>query len=147
MSIQSFSLNFDGYWKEDDIAGIPKESGVFCVYTSYYHPQEMTESIRALIYIGEGNDVNGRITSHEKWPDWRRQLRPSEKICFNFAPVRPSSDLERVAAALVFQHKPPENSEGKDSFRFDDTTISVEGKSKLLQSNFTAKRTPPKNRE
>jgi hypothetical protein len=143
MPPQTYSLSFDGYWREENYVGIPKDSGVFCVYACYYHPQEMTESIRSLIYIGEAEDVSDRIATHEKWSDWRRHLQRGEQVCFNFAPVE-SSDRERVEAALIFHHKPPVNSDYKDSFPFDDTTISTSGKTKHLDTRFTAQRTHTK---
>lgn len=123
MPPKSFSLNFGGYWREKNIAGIPAESGVYCVYTCTHNPQAGTVSIRSLIYIGESDDARHRVENHEKWPDWRKYLRQGEEICFNFAPVE-ATERERVEAALIFHHKPPENSEYTDTFPFDDTTIS-----------------------
>lgn len=103
----------------------------------------MTESTRSLIYVGEAQDVNDRIATHEKWPDWRRHLQRGEQACFNFAPVE-SSDRTRVEAALIFHHKPPLSSDYKTYFPFDDTTISAIGKTKHLDTKFTAQRTPTK---
>ena len=32
MSEKTFSLNFDGYWRAENVRGIPSKSGVYCVY-------------------------------------------------------------------------------------------------------------------
>lgn len=136
MAPESYSSDFDGYWREENIAGIPKASGVYCVYACTHNPERNTVSIRLLIYVGEAEDVNDRIVKHEKWDDWRSHLQRGEQVCFNLAPLQ-SPDRERVEAALIFHHKPPENSEYKDSLPFDETTVSTSGKNKLLDSEFT----------
>jgi len=53
MAAQTFSIEFDGYWRERNKGGIPKESGVYCVYSCVHNVSEKTVSIKKLIYIGE----------------------------------------------------------------------------------------------
>lgn len=137
MAPQPYTLNFNGYWDEGIAKGIPSKSGVYCVYAC---KSNQTVSIRKLLYIGEAEDVNGRIAKHEKWPDWRKHLNKEEQVCFNFAPVE-SSECERVECAMIFHHKPPENTDCKDAFAYDETTISTSGRNSLLTEEFTVKRT------
>ncbi len=141
MAAQSFSLTFDGYWREPNISGIPKKSGVYCVYACTHNVQASTVSLRLLIYIGEADDVSDRVANHEKRDRWRRQLKQGEELCFSFASVQ-ASDRQRVEAALIFHHKPPVNDEYKDTFPFDTTTISTTGQNALLSASFTVHRTP-----
>jgi hypothetical protein len=139
MPPQTYSLKFHGYWREPNIEGIPGDAGVYCVYACT-HTQEKKISIRTLIYIGEAEDAHDRIEYHEKWGNWRKHLRQNEEICFNFAPTQPT-DRARVEAALIFHHKPPENSEYKDTFPFDKTTIDTgTEKNKCLDTRFTVLR-------
>jgi excinuclease UvrABC nuclease subunit len=138
MASQSYSLKFEGYWSEDILKKIPSKSGVYCVYACQNKPE--TVVIRSLIYIGEADDVNDRIAKHEKWPKWRKHLKDGEEACFNFVAVE-ASDRQRVEAALIFHHKPLENSEYRDTFPFDETTISTDGANKLLDAKFVARRT------
>jgi excinuclease UvrABC nuclease subunit len=142
MPSKSYSLSFDGYWREKNIDGIPEASGVYCVYACTHNAEAKTVSIRLLIYIGEAENVNDRIANHEKRTDWIEHVRKGEVLCFNFAPIE-SLERPRVEAALIFHHKPPENSEHRDSFSFDETTISTTGKISLLRGKFTVHRTPP----
>ena len=86
-------------------------------------------------------DVRSRIKAHEKLPEWKTYLQGGEELCFNFAPVN-APDRERVEAALIFHHKPPENEEYKDAFPFDKTNIGTKGKNRKLSSSFSVKRTP-----
>lgn len=139
MSAESYSLLFDGYWREPNIGGIPAESGVYCVYACKHNSQAGTVSIRQLIYIGESDDVKKRVAKHEKWDAWRGYLTQGEELCFSFAPVG-TSDRERVEAALIFDRKPPENDEYKDSFPFDETTVSTSVRNELLAAKFTVTR-------
>jgi excinuclease UvrABC nuclease subunit len=140
MPPQSYSLNFKGYWREKNISSIPAESGAYCVYASTYNPQNDTVSIRLLVYIGEAEDVKNRVANHEKWSDWRRYCQQGEELCFNSAAAE-ASDRERVECALIFHHRPPVNTDCKDSFSFDATTISTSGRNALLDDQFTVWRT------
>ena len=139
MAAKTISLTFDGYWREPNIGGIPKQSGIYVVYECSYDAQQKTVSLLKVIYIGEAADVNDRVTNHEKWPQWRKHCGASNEICFSFAPVA-SPDRQRGEAALIYKHKPPVNDEYKDKFPFDETTVSLTGKTKLLTTSFTVQR-------
>jgi len=97
-------------------------------------------SIHKLIYIGEAGDVQDRIKNHDLWDSWKKHVGEGNQLCFSFGYVE-SSNRDRVEAALIFKHKPPENTEYKDSFPFDKTTISLSGRTALLNTNFTVERT------
>jgi hypothetical protein len=140
MAAKTISLAFDGYWRERNIGGIPPQSGVYVVYECTYNSQANTVDLKKVIYIGESEDVNGRVANHEKWPLWRRHCGASNEICFSFAPIT-SPDRQRAEAALIFKHKPPVNDDYKYSFPFDETTMSLSGKTALLTTNFTVRRT------
>ena len=136
MTTKTISLEFDGYWREPNKGGVPDKSGVYVVYECYYDPQEKTVSLKKIIYMGEAGNVRDRIDGHEKWPEWREQVRAGNQICFSFAPVG-NLDRERAEAALIFKHKPPTNTEYVNSFPFDQTTVNSKGKTALLHTSFT----------
>ena len=138
MTAQSYELQFRGYWREPDKEGIPAKSGIYCVYTTKYNRHTDKVSLNKLVYIGESRNVKERIADHEKWPDWRRHLRPGEEIAFNFAPI--SSGRERAEAAMINWHKPPENTEYVNEFPYDRTTITTSGRNALLTERFTVDR-------
>ena len=139
MSEKTIVLSFEGYWREPNISGIPSKSGVYVVYECSYNAQDGTVSLSKIIYIGEAANVNERIANHEKWNKWREQCSASKEICFSFAPIS-NPDRERSEAALIYKHKPPVNDEFKWSFPFDNTTISLRGKTALLNGSFTVYR-------
>jgi hypothetical protein len=135
----TISLEFDGYWLEPKIGSIPKHAGIYCVYACTYNADDKpkpTVSIKKLLYIGEAGDVNGRISGHELWPEWKEQLMSGQVICASTAPASPVATRQRAEAALIFQHKPPVNVEYKHSFPFDTTTVTVSGKAALLTASF-----------
>lgn len=140
MAEQTYNMIFDGYWREKNIGGIPAKSGIYCVYACVFNESEKTVSIKNLIYIGESENVNDRIVNHEKFSEWKKYLRPTETLCFNFGEV-PSNSRIRCEAAMIFKHKPPVNTEYKLAFPFDKTNIKINGKITQLISNFTVKRT------
>ena len=140
MAEKSFSLDFKGYRREGNISGLPSISGVYCVYVCSYNADKDTVSLKNLIYIGESDDINDRINGHERWDDWESHVGSDEELCFSYVEVD-SYYRERVEAALIFKHKPEENTEYKDSFPFDTTTIETTGRNEFLKSKFTVYRT------
>jgi len=140
MAEKTFEVDFEGYWREPNIGGIPSGSGVYCVYECTYNVSSNTVLVHKLIYIGEGGDVNDRIKNHGNWDDWKKHIQSGNQLCFSYGYVE-SADRERVEAALIFKHKPLENSEYTDSFPFDKTTIILSGKTALLKTSFTLEKT------
>ena len=75
-------------------------------------------SIRKLLYIGESATVRNRIRQHLSGAtgrSWKQHLRAGEVLCFAFAPISRTTH-ERAEAALIYKHKPPENTEYARSF-------------------------------
>jgi excinuclease UvrABC nuclease subunit len=140
MAAQTYVIEFDGYWREPNKGGVPAQSGVYCVYTCVHNTQAKTVSLQKLNYIGEAEDVRSRISNHEKQEDWESHLKSGEQLCYSFGPV-PAASRERCEAALIFKHKPPENTEYVDVFPFDQTTLNLSGKTGLLYTSFTVYRT------
>ena len=135
VTARAYSLTYEGYWRERNKSVIPARSGVYSVYACRHSTVNNTVSIRKLIYIGESANVRDRIDGHERTTNWRRHLQPGEELCFNFAPI--SVDRERVEAALINHHKPPENNEYKHSFPYPQTTVSTSGRNEKLTARFT----------
>lgn len=102
--------------------------------------QEKNVSIHKLIYVGESANVNDRVANHEKYKDWLKYVRRGNELCFSFVGVG-TTDRDRAEAAIIFKHKPPENEEYVDYFPFDRTTMSLSGKTTLLNTYFTVNRT------
>jgi hypothetical protein len=140
MAEKTISIEFDGYWRDEKKGSIPAQSGIYCVYECTHNVKEKTVSIHKLIYIGEAENVRSRIADHEKRTDWLTHVRKGNELCFSFGGVS-GANRERSEAAMVFKHKPPENTEYVDSFPFDKTTMSLSGKTRLLTTNFTVNRT------
>lgn len=139
MASQSYTLDFDGYWREANKSGVPNKSGIYCVYSCTHDAINKTVSLKKLIYIGQSDNVNSRLSNHEKLSDWGKHTSKGEVLCYSFAPVLQSS-IDRCEAALIFKHKPPVNSDFINSFPFDQTTIVITGKSNLLSTNFVVNR-------
>jgi hypothetical protein len=137
----NYPLNFDGYWREPNVGGMPSNSGIYGVYACTYDPYGKTVSLQRLLYIGEAADIRNRTVNHEKWGEWRRQLKSGEVLCLNAALISGQSDRCRAEAAMIFSHKPPCNTDYRDSFPFDTTNISTGGSNALMKSLLTAYRT------
>jgi len=140
MAKKTIPIKFDGYWRAVNRSGLPAESGVYCVYTCTHNKTEGTVTLHKLVYIGESTNVRDRVASHEKTEKWETHLKAGQELCFSCGLVD-ENERRRAEAALIFKHKPPENTEYRDDFPFDETTISLTGKTALLNANFTVQRT------
>ena len=140
MAAQTYSIEFDGYWREKNKGSVPSKSGIYCVYSCVHNVAEKNITIKKLVYIGESENVNQRIDGHEKLPDWKKHLNSGELLCYSFGGVS-SANRDRCEAAMIFKHKPPENTEYVNSFPFDKTTMNLSGKTAKLTANFTVNRT------
>jgi len=135
--VKTISLNFDGYWREVNKSSIPEKPGVYVVYVcKYIKPKQGeigTVTINKLIYIGEAQNANERISNHEKWSVWRKEVPEGSTICFSFAGVI-SPNRERAECALINHHQPKCNDECKDSFPHETTSVVSTGKNRLIDS-------------
>ena len=136
MGAKTFYQEFSGYWRERNKGGLPAASGIYCVYEGQYNPSSDQVTLLNLIYIGESGNVRERIEDHERTSDWRKHVRYGNELIFNSTLVQ-ISDRQRVEAALIYEHKPPENIEYKNSFPYDTTTVYSSGCNALLKPNFT----------
>jgi len=141
MTAKSYSLEFDGYWREPNVSGLPAKSGIYGVYACAYDAVGKTVTLNRLLYIGEAADVRDRVSNHECWPDWRQQLKQGEVLCVNAALISPEVDRQRAEAAMIFKHKPPRNTEYVDNFPFDTTSVVTAGKNALMHASFVVTRT------
>ena len=139
MAEKTIDIEFDGYWRDENKGSIPAKSGVYCVYECTHNVKNKTVSIHKLIYIGEAEDVKDRVANHEKYKDWLKHVKKGDVLCFSFGGIG-VTDRARAEAAMIFKHKPPENDEYVDSFPFDKTTMSLSGKTALLNTSFTVNR-------
>lgn len=98
MAAQTFSIEFDGYWREPNKGSVPAKSGIYCVYSCVYDAQGKTVSLKKLIYIGESENVNERLANHEKLPDWQRHVKTGEVLAIA---------SEQSLPPIVFAVRPP----------------------------------------
>ncbi len=140
MAARTISLEFDGYWREPKVGGVPAESGVYVLYECTYNSEKKKVSLKRILYIGEADDVRDRLKNHEKWPKCHDYCSGGSQLCCSFAAIS-KPDRLRAQAALIFEHKPPVNTDYKVSFPFDQTSITAEGEVTLLTKRFTVERT------
>jgi len=138
MDAKYYDLNFNRYVLDENVNDISNISGIYCVYTCVV--SEDVINLSKLIYIGESDDVRGRIDGHEKYDIWKSYLKSGETLCYGYAFAAPAEDRLRAEAGMIFEHKPPVNDEYKSNFPFDKTTIATSGNSELLHEQFTVER-------
>lgn len=133
-----YNINFNGYWIEDKISGIPTTSGIYLVYRCVHAEESVI--LKEIIYIGQAKNLHDRIKTHDKKDLFKQECREGETVCYSVAEVALGS-LDLVENALIFAQKPRLNDDDKDRFRFSiPVSFIVEGRCKLLKyQNFTIK--------
>jgi len=137
--MKTIILEFNGYWREINKNSVPSQEGVYCVYSCVHNAAQKTVSINKLIYIGESDNVNKRISSHDKLDDWKSHISGNETLCYSFAEIT-EPDRIIAEAALIFKHKPLTNKAYIDSFTFEDTHMKLSGKTANLVTSFIVKK-------
>ena len=133
MAHQTFEQNHEGFWIEK--TSLPKESGIYFVYECTKNDNSV--SIHKLIYIGESENINNRVTNHEKLNDWSKHVKKGNVLCYSFTLVN-NNNRERVEAAFIYFHKPPENTEYINRFPYHKTSINSSGSTAgLIKESFT----------
>ena len=126
-AIKSYSLNFNGYWREINKNGVPSVTGIYLVYRCVYDAQRNTVGLKEIIYIGQAENVHDRIANHDRLNDFKARLQRGEELCYSVAEVS-SSDLDVVENALIFAQKPILNDKLKDSFNHGAVIVKVDGR-------------------
>ena len=140
MSEGIITIEFAGYWVDENKGALPAESGIYCVYECTLNARKKTVTLQKLIYIGESEDVRSRVADHEKYGHWLKHVGRGNELCFSFGGVA-ETVRRRAKAAMIYKHRPPEADEYVDSFPFDRTTVSLSGKTRLLNTYFTVSKT------
>lgn len=139
MEAGTFEIDINGYLLEANKQSLPKHPGIYFVYEATFEKEKDTVSIQQLIYIGEAKQLHERIINHEKYENWKKHVGEGNTLCYSTGRV-PRALRERVKAAYIFKHKPPENDEYVDNFPFDQTTIKSFGNTARLNTDFTVNR-------
>ena len=126
-TIKTYSLDFKGYWREINKAGVPHKPGIYLVYRCVYDSRNNTVGLKDIIYIGKAEDVHDRIANHEKIKHFNDQLQQGEELCYSFADA-PVSDLDVVENALILAQKPILNDRLKDTFNYGKVSIKLDGR-------------------
>lgn len=136
-SEQIFKPNFLGYWRDINKWELPQESGLFCVYECFHDPYKDKVYLSSLIFIGESDNVNRSVISHENRKEWSKFVKPGYELCYSYCALEPDN-RKRIAAALVFLNKPLANKEYRNYFPYPKTIINATGQTTILREKFVA---------
>lgn len=142
MAEQSYSLEFDGYWRKPAWTNLPAKSGVYCVYACTHNQARSTVSLKRLLCIGESGNVRDRVPEDpkERRDEWEEELEDGEVLCVSYAPITPAGARRRAEAAMINHHEPPCNVEYVGYFPFDKTSVTTSGENAKLTTSFTIHR-------
>lgn len=143
MPAQTYSLNFQGYWTDENRSGLPAAGGIYAVYACVPNHWIKNVELRRLLYVGEAENVAQRVAGHERWLDWQLQLKAGESVGYSAALIGPPAARRRAEAAIINRHKPICNVECVNSFAHDTTTVFIGGANALMSPFFNVERTEP----
>lgn len=131
--INTYTLNFRGYWVKPNIKTIPATPGVFTVYECEYDSEGVV--LKELIFIGKSENLHDSIENLDE-----HTFSKDSKLCYTIAETA-LSNIDVVENALVFAQKPRLNTEGKENFKYRTPVVfTLEGRCKLMSyTNFEIK--------
>ncbi|MFI3296609.1 MAG: GIY-YIG nuclease family protein [bacterium] len=136
--MKTYTVDFNGYWGDEQKNGIPSESGIYLVYRCKINEQEKKVNLKEIIYIGQSSDVCERLSKHEKYSDFQKQLLEDESLCYSYASV-PDNELNIIENALVNMQQPQLNEQYKD-YSHGPAIFMISGMCGLLKmKNFSMK--------
>ena len=109
--------------------------GIFFVYECRYNQDADTVSLIKLLYVGEAENLRDRINSHPLYATWKSSIKDENEICFATAYVDPKKRT-LAKACFIYDLKPVMNSDYKQYFPFEETSVTAVGKTRLLKTNF-----------
>ena len=124
----SYSLDFVGHWPVR-ARGVAGWLGVYCIYAS-------TPVSSHLVYIGQSNNVEARISNHPKLNDWLLAAS-GHPLYFSSCQPYPLRDIHIAEAAMIHHYKPICNTAHKYDFMHPATTIFSSGPIAILNQAFT----------
>ncbi len=127
-----FNLNFKGYWRDCNKKGIPNISGIYIVYNCTYNSEKDTVTLNEIVYIGQAENVNERISFHDKRGLFIKTCSGEGNLCYAIAEVD-KDDLDLVENALVYAQQPPLNDRLKDKFNYPMAEFHIEGRCALMK--------------
>jgi excinuclease UvrABC nuclease subunit len=133
-----YQAEFKGYWHISTTLNMPDSSGIYCVYAATRNALGQPQEAQQLLYIGKASQLNDRVSNHEMKEIWAQQAGP-HFVYISCAKVDGRS-LNRFEAAMINHHQPPCNTQHKNSFGFDSTSINLSGAIALLDASFTVNR-------
>lgn len=134
---RTYNITFKGYKLEENASSMPKYSGIYIAYICKYKVETNKVLLKEIVYIGQAENLNKRITEHKKLGDLQKECIYDETICYAYASVS-LNDLDVVENALVFAQKPRLNKQLKNDFKHKRASFIIEGSCSLLNyTNFT----------
>lgn len=116
-----------------DVEGVPDQYGIYYVATKKINSNDLTT-----LYIGQSDDLNYRLSHHEKYDSFIDSTNDDEELVI-YTAIVDSQKVDRVEQAMISHFQPPLNEKHKDNFVKQDTIITFTGH--LTYKSFTVKKT------
>jgi len=136
MAVPHVNIRFSGYWSDFNIGLMPRRPGLFCVYRARFDDLDKTTTMLELLHVGASANVHQSVSHHRDHGRWRTRLGSGESLSFSFGSVA-EDDLAACELAMLMRHRPPLSGALPDSFPFGGMTVSLDGRTPLLDRQFT----------
>ena len=130
--MRTYSIQFEGYWLEQNKMDVPAKSGVYMVYRGKYNVEKRFVELYEILYIGQSVNMRDRIVNHDHIKAFTTSLYPGESLCYSCAVVD-ETDLDIVENALIIAQKPRLNETIRNDLDYTEKRFQVSGRCALLK--------------
>ena len=131
-ALTTVDLSFKGYYQEKQVQNIPLVDGICAAFACTLQVDDNgreTREPQRVIYIGKATGTDNlkvRVAQHvnNDHPTWKKHLNPGEHILYSCAEYS-DNKISDVEAALIYENKPSENTNSKNSYTGQTSPLRV----------------------
>ena len=135
--MRTYSIQFAGYWLEQNKKDVPAKSGVYLVYRGRFIQEKNFVELYEILYIGQSVNMRERIAHHDHIGAFEATLHNGETLCYSCAAID-EKDLDLIENALIIAQKPRLNETKQINLDYSEKRFQVSGRCSLLKyTDFT----------
>lgn len=123
-----FQLEMKGYFRDEVRRKFPESAGIYFVYRGVLNNVTRKCTLKALIFIGETENLHTCLNDHVRRIDFRGILGNGEMLFYTYASTNVSNaERKRIEESLIYELAPFLNDKVSNEYAHSKTRIDILG--------------------